>query len=794
MNLKSKEQKLSLSNEKELYANLLIDQRKVSAQNIFIYRIPKNLTDQTKVGCLVLAPFGKNLERGFVLEIFAEKDTFIQKKPFEIKEIQEVITESLFPDNYLRSLKKISKFYLCSYLDFFRGVLPLGVLGSFQERVSLRDRKLSLSQVFFTQKKENNHKNIELELLEILINSSKKELSLDYLKNKLQEKPKRENLRQSLKNLERKNLVDLKQNFTFGKKVSLRKKRKEPLKNQLQKKLNLNPEQHGAYLKISKNLTEDSFKEFLLHGITGSGKTEIYFKLIEKALAQKKNVVFLVPEINLSIQLLQRIKDFFKEQEIILWHSNLSPKERLENWLKLIQADKDQPKFVLGVRSAIFAPIEKPGLIILDEEHDFSYKNNRKPFYDTRHIARIKSEENKATLVFGSATPSINCYQKNFEDNTCLTLKKRFYRAKLPEVKIVDMRKELLEGNRSIFSRALKKSLVKAVELKEQVILLLNKRGHSSSVICRDCGHVEYCQSCSVPLVFHSTDQKLRCHHCGYQKPMVKNCPKCQSPKIKNIGIGTQKLEEQTKEFLGKNCLEAEIIRVDQDTTKTHKRLKEFWSKLNEQNKEAQIILGTQMIAKGIDLERLNLVGVVNSEAGLFLPDYTASERTFSLLTQVAGRAGRREKQGEVIFQTYTPENKIISYAKEQNYLDFFEHETKKRKSFSYPPFNSLIRIIFSHTKEEKLIEEIRDFSLNFKNYIELKSLDKKDFLIIMGPAPSPVLKLHDKFRWHLLLKIKDSILENKIKDYLSSFSDSFLEKNHYKSTISLDLNPVSLI
>lgn len=512
----------------------------------------------------------------------------------------------------------------------------------------------------------------------------------------------------------------------------------------------------------------------LIHGVTGSGKTEIYLALAEAILKQGKQVMMLVPEISLTPMMVDVFKQRFDSQVAIL-HSRLSQGEKYDEYRRI---KRQVVNIVVGARSAIFAPLNHIGLIILDEEHDASYKQESKPRYLTSQIAKIRAKEHHASVVLGSATPSLESYSRALKGIYDLyELKTRINQKPLPEVKVIDMVGEMKKKNYSLFSLALKQKIQATIDKNEQVILLLNKRGYATYVQCNDCGEVIKCPHCDVSLTYHKHDHRLKCHYCEYQIPYPKSCQKCGSTKLKTVGFGTQKIEEEIE----KTFHNAKVIRYDVDTT----RNKNGHQKLLEQfkNKEANILLGTQMIAKGLDFEDVTFVGVLNADLSLNVPDFRSSERTFQLLCQVSGRSGRGQKQGTVIIQTYNPTHYAITSAAKHDYLTFYNQEMLFRQKGKYPPFCHLVSIIIQSRNEEL----IHQTAVEIKDYL-VKHVSHS---LILGPAKSSIFKMQDIYRERILIKFTHS---QDIYDPLHTISDYYNKKQKGKVSVVCDFNPYSQI
>ncbi|WP_332648055.1 primosomal protein N' [Lysinibacillus sp. 54212] len=503
--------------------------------------------------------------------------------------------------------------------------------------------------------------------------------------------------------------------------------------------LQLTDEQAHALSKIKRAMDNKHPETFLLHGITGSGKTEVYLQAIQHTLQEGKESIVLVPEISLTPQMTERFRSRFGELVAVM-HSGLSVGEKYDEWRKIQQG---KVKVVVGARSAIFAPFENVGLVILDEEHESTYKQEDSPRYHARDVAIWRSKFHHCPVILGSATPSLESFARAKKKRyTLLTLNQRAKNQALPEVRIVDMRAELKGGNRSMFSEALIESIRIRLEKQEQIVLFLNRRGYSSFVLCRDCGTVVECPNCDISLTYHRSTEKIKCHYCGYEEFVPQTCPQCQSEHIRFFGTGTQKVEEE----LNKLFPEVRVLRMDVDTTKqkgAHELILDAFG-----NGEADILLGTQMIAKGLDFPNITLVGVLSADTSLHLPDYRAAERTFQLLTQVSGRAGRHEKPGEVVVQTYTPEHYAIELSKEQLYEPFYEREMLTRHGAGYPPYFYLALVQVSH--EDVMMAA--EYAAKAAEYLR----SNLPFSVsIIGPTTASISRLQNRYRYQCLIKYK---------------------------------------
>ena len=534
----------------------------------------------------------------------------------------------------------------------------------------------------------------------------------------------------------------------------------------------LTDEQANALEKLSTSVKKADGKTFLLQGITGSGKTEVYLRAAAQAVAEGKQVLMLVPEIALTAQLVKRFKGWFGDM-VAVAHSKLSQNERGDVWYKM---HTHQANILIGVRSAVFAPFENLGLIIIDEEHESSYKQEERPNYHARNVALERSKLTGAPLILGSATPDLETYYKAVQgEYQHLRLTKRATGSQLPDVEIVDMRKELQERNFSVLSRKLKQALVTTAANGEQGIVLLNRRGYSTFVMCRDCGASIVCPHCAVALVYHSAGEAMRCHYCGNTAEIPMECPTCHSRRIKFFGTGTQKAEAELMELP-----EVRVLRMDQDSTAQKFAHADILSSFARG--ERNVLIGTQMVAKGHDIPNVTLVGVLSADSALNLPDFRASERTFSLLTQAAGRAGRGDKKGHVIFQAYDVESKVLQQAARQDYDSFAIDELKDRETFFYPPFAQMLKMTVWDKDEAAALA----LAKRVTTYLQGLQLEGKlQDLLVLGPFPGIVAKVRDMYRYNILVKAKDL---QPVKDAL--LNSEFREQRN----LFFDVDPVNVI
>jgi len=505
----------------------------------------------------------------------------------------------------------------------------------------------------------------------------------------------------------------------------------------------LTSQQKHALDKIIQALEDKNPEPLLLYGVTGSGKTEVYMHVVKEVLSQGKSAIILAPEILLASQLAMRFSARFGPQNVAIWHSSVSDGEKYDVWKRL---KNGEIKITIGARSAIFAPVKDLGLIIIDEEHESSYKQTSPaPRYNAKTIAYERAKREGATVVLGTATPDIATFFRAKNTGSLLTLPERIGAEGLATVNIIDMKQELGDGNKSIFSRILKKSLLDTFENKKQAILLINRRGFSTYGQCTNCGYTPKCKRCDIPLILHKASNTLRCHYCSYEVPVYEICPSCSSATIRYYGMGTQRVEE----LFRKEFPQISVSRVDSDIMSRKNAHIEILEEFTRG--DIDVLIGTQMIAKGLDVPNVTLVGVISSDSLFNIPDFRGNERGFQLLTQVAGRAGRGDFRGKVYFQTYTPEFFALNHAKEQDFLKFYEHELESRNELSYPPFSNIIRFIISCKQEMKAIKYSTDFAYRLRLIAEQRGLTER--LEVLGPSRCIINKIKDEYRFQILVK-----------------------------------------
>ncbi len=557
-------------------------------------------------------------------------------------------------------------------------------------------------------------------------------------------------------------------------------KEKEPYKDAVGERQHitkLTEEQKEAVDRIAGAIDAGRQENFLIHGVTGSGKTEVYMQAIEKVLDQGRTAIMLVPEIALTKQILDRFIGRFGKDQIAVLHSKLTRRERFDEWLRIRNG---QAKIVIGARLGVFAPLDNIGIIIMDEEHEATYKSDMNPKYETVDIAIKRLMTHKGVLVMGSATPSVVSYQRAKEGiYRLIRMENRYNQNPLPKVQLVDMREELKNGNRTPFSDFLYRKMKETLAQGQQIILFLNRRGYSTFISCRECGEVMQCPECGISLTYHKREQAGICHYCGKRFSIPKNCPTCNSTYIKHFGVGTEKIEEFTQSLFPDRT----VGRLDLDTAKNGKEISKI---INDFSKgKTDILIGTQLVAKGLDFKNVGLVGVVAADVSLNIPDYRSTERTFQLVTQVAGRAGRGDKEGLVIVQSYTPDNFALQTAAGHDYEEFFQTEIRVRQFMDYPPFTDLIMVEFT-SKEERLALKTAE---TCRQYLMASAIDGASEQVF-SPKISSHFKGKDSYRYYILIKCPKG-LRNKYIYYINSYGEHLI-KQRIDCNMIIDVNPYS--
>ena len=727
-----------------MYAKVIIEIGVKNVDKMFTYIVPDNMKEDIKVGCRVKVKFGSMVLEGFVLEL----TNAIDKVDYELKEIIELVDKIPILNKEMLELgKKIQEITLCSLISAYQVMLPKALKASIKTNINTKLIRYAVS----------NRKDMELMTY---IENTKYEKQREFLKKLIvKKKIKVDKLESYLNTLEKNGLIKFIYEEDYRYKFNT---------NNSDTRVILNNEQEVCVNKVTNSFGIS--KTFLLYGVTGSGKTEVYMNIIEKAINKGMSAIMLVPEISLTPQIVERFALRFGDNIAIL-HSGLSDAEKYDEYRKITMG---KVRIVVGARSAIFAPLTNIGVIIIDEEHTATYKQENHPRYHARDIAILRSEYHNCPIVLGSATPSLESFARAMNKNyELLVMKKRANNMVLPDVHIVDMKEEIKRGNYT-FSKLLIDKINEKISKGEQVILLLNRRGYSPLIKCSKCGEVEKCPNCDISLTYHKSSDSLRCHYCNYTKKCPSKCMKCGSTDIKGIGLGTEKLEQ---EIIDK--FKARVIRMDADTTSKkgmhEKIIKEFGLG------KYDILLGTQMIAKGLDFPKVTLVGVINADMSLCVPDFRSSERTFQLLSQVSGRAGRGKYPGEVIIQTFNPNHYSIRYAKNHDYLNFYKEEMAIRKQLNYSPyyFITLVRI------------SCKDYEEGFKHANKIKDCLEKNLssdTILLGPTMASMFKINNIYNYQCIIKYKKDL---KLKDTLININNIY--KTNNKVNVEIDVDPIRL-
>lgn len=696
-----------------MYINVLTEIKNKKLDKTFTYKVPFSLKNKVAIGKRVLIPFNHLTLEGYIVSLTDEA-------PLNPKEILEVLDEEpVLTEEMLILGKFLHEKTLSSLTNCYDAMLPKALKAKKGTNINIKKQSyLSLKMPYE-------------EALKIAQNEKQKEIILAF-------KEQEEILKKEI------SFISSSAMNTLLKKDVLQETYKEKyryeIKNSKASEKTLNEEQQRVYEKIKQAFHTN--KTYLLHGVTGSGKTEVYIKLIKDVLKEGKTALVLVPEISLTPQLIERFTGVFQTNIAVL-HSGLSDAEKYDEWRKIL---KEEVSIVIGARSASFAPLKNIGIFILDEEHSESYKQENNPRYHALDIILKRSEIHHAPVVLGSATPSLStmarAHKKVFEYTY---LSKRAKDSVLPEVYLVDMAEENKKSH-PIISRLLENKITEKIEKKEQVMILLNRRGYSTTLTCSNCGFTYRCPNCQITLTYHKKINQLRCHYCGYTKYYSSLCPNCHEEGLNDYGMGTEKLEE----YLEKKFPMAKIIRMDRDTTAKkgmHEQIIEDF-----QNQKYDILLGTQMISKGLDFPNVTLVGILNADTTLNIPDYRSNEKTFALLSQTCGRAGRNTKKGEVVLQTFNPDNHIMKCVSKNDYFSFYKYEMNIRKTLKYPPFYYLANLIFKSKDYEKVAEEAK----KAKNYLE-QNLDSG--YIILGPTAANVFMMNKIYHFEISIKYKKADL-----------------------------------
>lgn len=798
-----------------MIAKVIVDIPSKSVDFTFDYIIPIRLQSMIQIGMRVIVPFGPRTIQGYVMKITDQPDSNIDiKKLKEIKEIQDIKPE--LTEELIQFTEWYNNYFVTKRISMLEVMLPSAIKAKYTKVFSIEDTNAlpetlagkfdSSGHYAFKAAQQNDDLTqiapllkqgivSEVTLLSQNVNKKKQRaicvvegFNYDSVLNSLEKSKKQYELYAFLLD-EQHRIVLLKDIEAMGYSKSsvdtlIRKGfvekydavvERDPFETRVFEqdvKQHLTSDQQRAFEAISEKIHAHEQCTYLLHGVTGSGKTEVYLQTIEEVLNLNRQAMMLVPEIALTPQMVLRFKRRFGDEVAVL-HSGLSKGERYDEWQKIRDG---KARVSVGARSSVFAPFKNLGMIIIDEEHESSYKQEDYPRYHARDIAQWRSEYHQCPLILGSATPSLESFARAEKGvYELLSLPNRVNQQALPEVEIVDMREELNSGNRSMFSNQLRDAMQQRLDNQEQIVLFLNRRGYASFMLCRDCGHVPQCPNCDISLTYHKSTDQLKCHYCGHQEVPPNQCPNCESEHIRQMGTGTQRVEELLQEAFQ----EARIIRMDVDTTSRkgahEKLLNDFGSG------KGDILLGTQMIAKGLDFPNITLVGVLNADTMLNLPDFRASERTYQLLTQVAGRAGRHEKEGQVLIQTYNPDHYAIKDVQENDYTAFFQKEMNYRKIGKYPPYFFLINFTIAHKEMKKVMEASKHIHKILLQHLTDKAL-------VLGPSPAALSRINNEYRFQILVKYKREPALHEALKYLDDYyHDQYLKE---KLSLKIDIAP----
>ncbi|WP_261132745.1 primosomal protein N' [Bacillus sp. Marseille-Q3570] len=806
-----------------MIAGVIVDVPAIGTDRTFDYRIPDDLESAVQIGIRVVVPFGPRKLTGFVISL---KESSEHKK---LKKIEDVVDPSPVINGELIDLGKwIADNTLCFLHSAYQSMLPAAMKMNYTKRIhmtektdmdkfpdniqtSLRsDKGLSWDEVLkmgseYVRSVQTGLNEGQLDVqYEIRSKGNKKKQKVIKISKTPEELAKardemikrapkqaevltfilesnhQEILTQTL--IERTNSSRAAVKGLIEKQLLLETDKelyRDPYQDREFEKtisLPLTGEQKSTIEPILEDIQTETHETFLIHGVTGSGKTEIYLQAIEQVLHLGREAIMLVPEISLTPQMVHRFKSRFGSEVAVL-HSGLSVGEKYDEWRKI---HRNEARVVVGARSAIFAPFKNLGIIIIDEEHESSYKQEENPRYHARDIAIQRGKSHKCPVVLGSATPTLESYARAQKGvYTLCTLSERVNNRDMPTAEIVDMREELRSGNRSLFSETLFQRLKDRKEKGQQSVLLLNRRGYSTFINCRDCGYVAQCPHCDISLTFHKRYSTLKCHYCGYEAQQPSTCPECNSEHIRFFGTGTQKVEEELNRLMP----EAKVIRMDVDTTSRKGMHEKLLNSFAE--KKADILLGTQMIAKGLDFPNVTLVGVLAADSMLHLPDFRSSERTFQLLTQVGGRAGRHELSGEVVIQSYTPEHYSIQLAQYHDFLTFYNKEMQIRKLHQYPPFYFLALITISHEELMYVVDICEKIAGRLKESLSSQA-------IVLGPVASPIPRMKDRYRYQCVIKYKN---EPKLKETLNEILVHYQKRMQRDGlVIGVDMHPQTIM
>ncbi len=745
-----------------MIAKILINTSVNSLNKVYDYIVPEHLINEVEIGKRVHVSFGrgKNLEEGLIVKL--EDD--VENPKYKLKEIDSILDDiSYISPERLKLAKYIAYVYFCNVYDAIKLMLPPGTKSKNSSK-SLDTRKDSL--VTLAKSNEQIMQDIETNV----IKSAKQIQLLTFLMYNeyvlINDIIDGLSISRSVINTAEKNGYI---------KIDKVEKEVDFLKDlEVEKSFPLKPTDEQKYIidSISQYIYDEEYKQCLIHGVTGSGKTEVYLQLIERVLTQGRKAIVLVPEISLTYQTVERFVSRFGN-DIAILHSKMTIAKRKEEY-KRIKSGK--VNIVIGARSAIFAPLDNIGLIIIDEEHDTSYYSQTKPKYSTKDIAAYICKESNAVLVLGSATPEISTYNKAINGQIELfEMKNRAANAKLPKIELIDLKDDRIMGNTSSISIALKETIKNNIENKEQTMLFLNKRGYNSYLTCKTCGYVFNCPNCDVAMTYHKSNNLLLCHYCSHVEKNIKICPKCGGEDISSYQLGTEKLEEELKEAFPN----ASILRMDADTTVARDSQQKILDKFKNEN--IDILIGTQMISKGHDMPNVTLVGIIGTDALLAMNDFSSSERAFSNIYQVSGRAGRSTKEGKVLIQTSDPSNYILEAVENNSYIEFFNKEIEYRKTFGYPPFIDILLFEISG-------QNLQDVKKDAEKLYDILNLNNQNEYRVFSPKSPYIQKLNNRFRINVMIKAR---LNTKIYNDVYSKIKIFNTKKLKNTSLSITKNPI---
>lgn len=761
-----------MSNEQHKYALALVNIKGLGVKT-FSYLIPDEMMDKIEIGQAILVPFGR---QGLVNAFCVGFSDYLPEH-IKAKKVSKILDETpLFSIDYLKLLEWVANYYCCDLVTVLNAAIPLKLI----EKASKTEQTVEFVSFEGATKRQT-------EILEKLQKSGKMPLILfeKYVKT----------TRATIKKLDAMGCLKIGAEEIYRNPLDiLRIDQTEPLyelegeqlsayegiKNRIQEFLNpsLNISVRGQENDDNHEIQQKNLT-MLLHGVTASGKTEVYFKLIDDTIKSGKNVLFLAPEIALASQLTKRLAKKFGTKDVAIWHSSISDGERYDVWQRLY---KNDIKILAGARSAVFAPLKSIGLIIIDEEHEGAYKQTSPaPRYDAKIVAQKLAEFHHCPLLLGSATPDISVYYRAVNSGNLFEMKHRYRNAPIAPVTVINMQEYARAAYKNVISKPLQVAITETVEKKQQVILLINRRGFATFTQCQACGHVIECPNCAIPMIWHAKDQRLKCHYCNQVERFPEICPECGSDALKISGTGTQKIEQYIKEIFP----DYRVERVDSDILVRkgeHIRLLERFQK-----GDIDILVGTQMIAKGLDNPNVTLVGVISADASFNLPDFRASERGFQLLTQVAGRAGRGEFTGRVYFQTYNPDYYALASAKSQNYNEFYSTEIAAREEFDYPPFSQMVRLIISSTNNFRAEKSAQEIAMRMCLMIDKYGISER--LEVLGPTPCVIERINGYYRFQIIIKNK---LEEKGHHFISSFLNKITMPKDIK--LAIDVDPLDIL